>query len=360
MSHTQDGIASANPDYPQEVKNVTGENSIIVSGKNLFKNTDITKYHSNNGAITSIETGIKIANTATAGTNFVTIPVLDVSNYVGEKFTLKTNWTTSGGADGQVILGLCDANGGNRIAGVYGYTSGSDVTYTIPTLSTSTYLACWFYCNTTGSVAIGDAVEYENLQIEKGESSTPYEAYRTPTTYTIDLGTLELVKLEDNKDKLYKSNGNWYKHAVIGKSIYTGSENWQLYSESGSQPRRLAVQEVDKWTDDSMPMVADRFTCGLKNSQNDLEMWTQLKYLVITDKNSKWANATALKTWLGLNPTTVYYPITATNIEITNATLISQLEAIHLATGTNVIGFSGDTLVSGIDINYIGEASPHL
>lgn len=459
------GIAAPNPDYPEEIKVVTGENTISISSKNVFNGANITSYHTSNASFSVIDTGVRVTNTATnTGTNFVTLPILNVSNYVGQKFTLRTTWTKTGGADGQVILGLCDASGGNRVAGVYGYTSGEAVTYTIPTLSSATYLACWFYANTAGSVTAGDYTEYTNVQIELGDTATPYEPHKE-NSYKISLGNtnefdknninlidgyyvdnsakvvagsnnkfnwvelspnydyilyqpkksnvtvrvalfstqpaasstgtligtfsgtdsaiylkfkttstnyfvgwvycntsnlngytqqeminsillfkgtelidysenpIDLCKIGDSQDYIYKKGANWYKSKIIEKITLTGSssENWGLYSAVGSSPRRFGLNDTTRFYMNSIPIMSDYFIGdNIPGSLSpDLAIWTQTNYLGITDKNSYWADVTALKTWLASHNVTVYYKLqTAQQIQITEQNLINQLNSL--------------------------------
>jgi len=345
MKNIQGGTASPSPDYPQNINVVTGDNSLVISGKNLFNLTG--EAHGDNVTV-SINDGV-VSMTWTNGFDVT----LSDEVLLNSSDTYTISFKHKGNA---VKLRNVLVDNTNLV------TTNSDTSYVQYSYSftgVSGFKSRFARQDNTGTAEIKD------IQIEKNATATTYEAYRTPTTYTIDLGTLELVKLEDNKDKLYKSNGNWYKHKIIEKMILkgSGSESWAVYSAGGSTPRRFGLEDRVRFYANSIPVISNYFIGSVlpNASTPDLAVWTQTNYLGITDRNSKWANATAFKTWLQSNNVTVYYVLqTAEEIQITNSTLISQLEAIHLATGSNTIEFNGNTLVTGLDVNYIEEASPHL
>ena len=177
------------PSSPQPINITTGRQVVSVIGKNLFDNTNINNIYSSRASISTINSGVRITSTSTGtGNYFIVIPLFDVSNNVGETYTIKCNFTTTGNAKGRVILGLCDENGGNRQAGAsYISTSGQSLSYTIPTITNGNYLAVWFYVSTGVAVSSGDYVDYTNVMLEKGNQATTYEEYKG-NDYEINLG----------------------------------------------------------------------------------------------------------------------------------------------------------------------------
>jgi len=145
----------------------------ILKGKNLFdKSQNYIYSNTNTTSKSTLNTGIKVSNTTTV-TGFILFKLIDVSNYVGQKITIKANYDDA--SYGHYDIGLCDANGGNRIKGSSSTSSGEAITYTIPTITTSKYLALWFYCNKNGSI------DYTNIMVNEGDTALPYETYITPT-----------------------------------------------------------------------------------------------------------------------------------------------------------------------------------
>lgn len=172
-----------------------------------------------------------------------------------------------------------------------------------------------------------------NIQIEKGSSATSPEPY---------------------------GKGKWYKYENIGKKVLNGSETINSISNNRFQ---IALS----------PSAGDGYStlievCNIFRPITQLEISsTSKEYVVAVNSGYIYIRATSstteaqLRTILSNTNANVYYiKAIPTITEITDTTLIGQLEAIHLATGTNVIDFNGDTLVSGMDVNYIAEANPHL
>lgn len=142
---------------------------VTSNSKNLFdKDNLIPVYYANNASYSILENGIRITKPSSGATSVV-FRIMDVSDKVGETFTLKADFASGG----QYILGLCDVNGGNRIIGTIGTTGGTEINYTIPTITTSSYLAIWLYgdSNTTGNK------DYTNIQLEEGSTATSYNPY---------------------------------------------------------------------------------------------------------------------------------------------------------------------------------------
>lgn len=117
------------------------------------------------------------------------------------------------------------------------------------TLSEETSL--WFsaYLNTN--------VSFKNLkgrfQLEKGSSSTAYEPYQSQSR-TISLGSLELRKIGNYQDYIYKSGDDWHVHRETNKSAYSSSSGWNLGGLmmviKGSMPANIQwlLEETSRYT----------------------------------------------------------------------------------------------------------------
>lgn len=116
--------------------------------------------------------------------------------------------------------------------------------------------------------AVSGTIYKTKIQVEQGSTATTYEPHQGKEL-PLDLGTIELCKIGDYQDYFYKSGSKWYLH-----------------------------KEVNKIT-----------------SYNGETITTS--YISTTGKLSTGAK--------------VYYVVNSTNIEITDTTLISQLEAIYNA-----------------------------
>jgi hypothetical protein len=159
---------------------------------------------------------------------------------------------------------------------------------------------------------------FSQIQITKGSS-----------TQKVSDTPIELCKIGDYQDYIYKENNKWWLYKAIGKMIYTGdsSESWAQLSGSNkfyiNLSRRL----------DSYPLIYSNYYT-----------YNNLGQASITDgqfsgrggantylwfRNDSIANVSAWTTWLSTHNTMVYLPLeTPTTTEITDSTLIEQLEAL--------------------------------
>ena len=79
LSHMYGNKASPNPDYPQDIRVVTGDNTVKVLGKNLFNKEDVINAYLNNNGTTTNNNNFRVSDYIDiAGTSKVT-----VSGYVG-------------------------------------------------------------------------------------------------------------------------------------------------------------------------------------------------------------------------------------------------------------------------------------
>lgn len=121
---------------------------------------------------------------------------------------------------------------------------------------------------TNGGNITPNEINSDDFQIEKGETSTSYVEHQGKK-FTLNLGTIELCKIGNYQDYFYKSGRKWYLHKEINKIT---SYNGETITTS---------------------------------------------YISTTGELSTGAK--------------VYYVVNSTNTEITDTTLISQLEAIYNA-----------------------------
>lgn len=207
---------------------------------------------------------------------------------------------------------------------------------------------------------------FTDIQVEKGSTATPYEPFvggtaspspsypqtvntvtgeQTVTvsddnnqsqSFTIDLGSIELCKIGTYQDYIYTDGTDWYVHQAIGKITYTGnsSENWQYSSTSGG-PFRIAIPNAKYYTSNNVaPLVyCDYYTPAIWNSITSYSYAvTAFNNNVLPFRNTDITSLDAWKTWLSSHNTTVYYPFaTPTDTKITNANLITNLEALASA-----------------------------
>lgn len=157
----------------------------------------------------------------------------------------------------------------------------------------------------------------------------------------VDLGSVELCKIGEYQDYIYRENGVWYKKAYIGKIVFDGSsdENWNR--TVANNIARFDITGIDFKKGTATSIIATFLSnYFLAKNFNDLvsgnvgvSWWwnNNTKAIVVCMGDDK--SVSDFKTWLSTHNTAVYYllesPLTT---EITDTNLIEQLEALRLST----------------------------
>jgi len=194
------------------------------------------------------------------------------------------------------------------------------------------------------AIQLSKNTSISNLQITKGNQ--PSKISDTP---------IELCKIGTYQDYIYKTD-KWYLHKEIGKVVLDGSEDWIKYGSYGTPT--FYLYHVDNifngYTDND-----NNFGYGLTNNFQWVYGYSadKITYPYIRFKNKDgsklyigYPNDLSLndfKTWLSNNNQNVYYVLaTPTNTEITDTTLLSQLDSLEGANSydnqTNVSQVNND------------------
>lgn len=287
-------------------------------GKNLF-NVNGEWFNVNNAAPTVTNNVLKQVNQGSySRTEWVINNLSANQNYV-----LKCNYSNPSGSSIQIRI-LRKNNSTSIIqSDVSTNTSGTfEITATIP--EDTCYIR--LYSNTTGTNN-NYTVEFSNIQLEVGSTATSYAPYFTP---------IELCKMGDYQDYLFKQNNKWYKYNAIQKRIFDGSEDWAKSSTTALDKFFLDVYNDTLPTNNqaksthfiygsSSSTVLGIFGMGYTTSRNATSIFI----------NYSSYNTTTLaqfKTWLASNRPIFYYVLkTPTITEITNTTLISELNNLYNA-----------------------------
>lgn len=155
-------------------------------------------------------------------------------------------------------------------------------------------------------------------QLEQSEEATQYVPYLN----------IELCKIGDYQDKIYKSNDKWLLEKNTKSLILDGTQNW---SRQNAGLGYLWVFPSDRKTS-----VYDGY-CDTFEVEKTSTTWTTLNYCGWSSTNNFWIRednqiASTLeewKQWLSLHNIKIYYVLETPNItEITDENLISQLEEL--------------------------------
>ena len=182
---------------------------------------------------------------------------------------------------------------------------------------------------------------------------------------------IELCKIGNYQDKIYKQNNKWYIEKNIGKIILNGSETITTVTNTDTYYGfRITVDDAimtKNFNIDNPIIISDKFKIisysdfynsrdeGISRYNNNTGNANQRIYISILKSRltyvTTWASASS--DWLQSNNVLVYYAMqTPTTTEITDTELINQLNAIELFEGENNITITSSYLPSLLKIIY--------
>ena len=216
------------------------------------------------------------------------------------------------------------------------------------------------------------------IQIEKGPTATSYEPYTggipSPNpdypqevevvtgnvevtisnndnseskTLPVSLGNIELCKIGDYQDYFYKESNKWYLHKEIDKVVLDDNKAYLFYELTGDYNQINALLGIT-----NINTQPDLFKCSHFDYYAKATSATKTKSGArIFDINvnfafsvpNKIANSMVdWKNWLTNNNVIIFYVLaTPTDTEITDTTLISQLEEI-----SKTLSYQGQTNIT--------------
>lgn len=314
---TQTGTPT--PTNPINVNVVSGNNSIVVCGKNWFNKN---------------------------ATDLITNGRLDQQG----KIAIDNDYYTSGfikiNPSTQYTKNSPSANAYHRVC----FYSSADVNSFISRSESNTFTTPnnAYYLRFCGLNS-----EINTAQLELGNTTTTYQAYEG-NTYPINLGSIELCKIGDYQDYIYKDSGKWYLHKEVGKITLNGSETWDNGYSVGTNYRYALTMNlgyIERATDNTL---CDYFKCIINYTDDTPH------YYLSSSNNTHFffinKNKSDFTTWLSSNNVNVYYALaTPTNTEITDTNLISNLEQVKYSyEGQTNIGQVNNDKAFILDITGLG------
>lgn len=160
-------------------------------------------------------------------------------------------------------------------------------------------------------------------------------------SFTVNLGTTELCKIDNYQDYIYKSGDDWYVYKAIGKNESLNSIQWNSNGSQGDTTNGITFY----YTGSEIPKVAGETTfysnyftqvpasvANTDHTLTDFMTSASAGAAVFNVKRSRLSteDRAGFQSWLSQNGVVLYYPLaTPTDTQITDATLISQLNSIH-------------------------------
>ena len=255
----------------------------------------------------------------------------------GNTYSIKIGSFTNASVTNERILYVASYNGSSSTQLLEVKAPNLSGTFTIPNDSKEIRVYFYTLLNTTSV--------FQEVQLEAGLTATTYAPYFTP---------IELCKIGDYQDYIYKANGNWYKHAEIGKVVLDGTEDWSNWA-AGSKINTLAFRVLNYPTDiidttstavPSYRLKSSHFKVYPQSTLYSTDMVglgtvNKSLYFRILASDLSSGDVTGWSNWVSTHNPSVYYALaTPTDTQITDADLIADLEALasaQLATGQNTI-----------------------
>lgn len=179
-------------------------------------------------------------------------------------------------------------------------------------------------------------------------------------SYTINLDTIELCKIGNYQDYIYKSGDDWYVHKETGKASANG-RTWEWASVGRYFTKTLYGNTYDN---SKVNVISERFKGVARRLDPGAASYP---YIVMSGDGNVGirnpditgsANISAFTTWLDSLNTSWYYVLaTPTDTQITDATLVGQLEALgamKLFIGENnlLVSATGTNLPATLEFSY--------
>ena len=209
-----------------------------------------------------------------------------------------------------------------NVSGVSGQWKTMPFTFTIPV---DMQLKCNISYTNNSNITPSEVIE---VQLESGTQATEY----SPSN------PIELCKIGNYQDRIYKENDKWYIEKQVGKVVLNGTEDWYYYTATSKPVFYLICEQYGiNYKQQSGLLCYSNYYEGKGQvasfdnvynlGNNVIAFRTSYTRLVI--RNDSITSVADFKTWLSTHNTTVYYVLaTPTYTEITDSYLLEQLNGI--------------------------------
>lgn len=202
-----------------------------------------------------------------------------------------------------------------------------------------------------GNLTQGENPSPDNQQtisvVTGSQTVTITDGGSNSVTKTINLGSIELCKLGEYSDYIYKSGGNWYIHKEINKVALSESSSW-VKSAYGTNTYFVSMPDIFRGRDNIG--ICTPYFVGVSYNDRSVEM-SNIIYLDanstgISIRNTSWNTLSEFTTWITNHNFSAYYvwaEAYRTDTKITDSVLIADLESV-----LSVSTYDGETNISVI------------
>lgn len=328
---------SPSPDYMQNIKVVTGTNAIKIGGINLIDKDNEIRQGGTVSASDLTRLSISANMKLKANTTYVLVTNLDLTKFY---YAFVLGSTT---APWNVQQQLYDSGWITNI-NYFTYTTNQECYLNIPIRNIS-----------SSEIDIDDVEEYWFMLYEGSyDAGIDYEPYKETIERTLNLGNVELVKIGNNSDLIFKNEkisqyydntlikNAWYIKEKIKKIDIDGTENWQ----QGNPYHRFFITLDGKY-EDVVPLsnYFKGYATNMPSNTNGvfIQQVNETTIRINLYDLDYYNDLTNFVKWLKEHSVKVYYlqqSSAYSNIQITDTTLINQLEELN-----KVIGQGGTVVI---------------
>ena len=176
----------------------------------------------------------------------------------------------------------------------------------------------------------------QDIKIVTGDNTITISNEEDTETQTqlISLGNMELCKIGTYQDYIYKSDDKWYKKEYIGKHTIA-STDVVAKGSTGTNAYYLSTS-IQTPNDNTIILVISNMFKGVSynnRADGNYNTYSQSAYVNLRTGNNTtidWSTIDKAKEWVTANTPLIYYILaTSTDTEITDTTLIAQLENLQ-------------------------------
>jgi hypothetical protein len=327
------GIPAPNPDYPQDIQVVTGEQTVTISngvssqsypisltGKNLF-NVSATPTYLNG---VSVSGNIQVTATSSGTNKYALYRLVEAKNYVGSKVCVSCSaMHPSSTNDARIEIGLCNADGTSKTSKAYTNNVNLKPSFTVTDDPSKPYIYVALYASYSSSASVGAYVGYGKVMVNRGSTPGTYASY----------SPIELCKIGDYQDYIYKSGDDWYVHKEVqhlslgisdmnNNEQYPGWKNMTVLVDTLGSDLNNRLDRITQYLSNILSSDSSSADMGIlsANTRGSGSLFFQ---------SGNW-NQTYWKTTYPNLTLELYYRIivSQTDTKITDATLVGQLNAL--------------------------------
>lgn len=355
------------PDYPQDITVVEGECGVGVTTENLFDKS-LNPIANLGATLVELQTGVRVNVTSTGNNKYSAIKLKNPVFLLGKTLTISSIIHASSSNNGRIRFFWSNGNNLTSIITDALSNTGSQ-TFEIPSIfpSNSNGIAIVFSANASGTSSVGDYVDYTNVQLELGTTATSYVPHKGKSfDLTLPEGMF-LGSIGTASNYIKGTKDNWKLVSGLNKQIIeSAASRHGTISTDEKGLFRAALDNKKKGLSSGSTGIAlsnyFKLVSGTSSSafnDNDSGIWweggasSESVYLIMQQPTLETANE-----WLAENKPEIIYPTdTTTETQITDQTLISQLNNIidNLQTykGGTVVFTSGESLAPNIQFDYL-------